>query len=91
MAAIGAGRQPAGKRRDTVNRGRWVSSNMAAGRTCIGPTPGRHIRQMSKDYPGARATQTGWRKPIVDIAAGSVLPEVDSEPSAASQLGRLGG
>jgi hypothetical protein len=30
-------------------------------------------------------------KHIVDIATGNVPPEVDSEPSAASQLGRLGG
>jgi hypothetical protein len=30
-------------------------------------------------------------KAIVDIATGQVQPPVDSEPSAASQLGRLGG
>jgi hypothetical protein len=30
-------------------------------------------------------------KHIVDIATGQVQPPIDSEPSAASQLGRLGG
>jgi hypothetical protein len=30
-------------------------------------------------------------KAIVDIATGQVQPTIDSEPSAASQLGRLGG
>lgn len=30
-------------------------------------------------------------KVIVDIATGQAQPDVDSEPSAASELGRLGG
>jgi hypothetical protein len=46
---------------------------------------------MSTNAPKRPRDPNQLAKAIVDIATGQAQPPIDSEPSAASQLGRLGG
>jgi hypothetical protein len=46
---------------------------------------------MSSHRPKRPRDPNQLAKAIIDIATGNAPPEVDSEPSAAAQLGRLGG
>jgi hypothetical protein len=46
---------------------------------------------MTDKHPKRPRDPNQLAKAIVDIATGQAQPDVDMEPSAASQLGRLGG